>query len=285
MEIEDMENLGNLEFNPAWRVITGDCLKVMASMPGDSVDLVFGSPPYPEQGRRYIDGARRLSSQQWVEWMLEVTEAAVRVCRGYVLWVANGAVRRGRYLPACEGLVWEWHKRGGICDRPCIWHKNAPPNRGEDWFGNDWEYVLACKRADCKPYFDWQAVAKPPEYTSGGHFRQRGSNGQRRRGSDYPRNELARPRDVFRVTVGGNHMGSRLASQSEAPFLERLAGPFVKSCCPPGGIVLDPFSGSGTTCKVAVVNGRRAIGIDVRESQTDLATRRLEAEARCVVHA
>ena len=46
-----------------------------------------------------------------------------------------------------------------------------------------------------------------------------------------------------------------------------------------GGIVLDPFCGSGTTAAVAEKHGRRWLGIDVRPSQVDLTERRI-AEVR-----
>jgi DNA modification methylase len=66
-----------------------------------------------------------------------------------------------------------------------------------------------------------------------------------------------------------------LAHENEAPFPERLVEFFIRSFCPPGGIVLDCFSGSGTTAAVAAKTGRRYIGIDIRESQVALARRRL----------
>lgn len=258
-----------------WQVLAADCLAWMRDQPDDSFDLVFGSPPYAEKGQRYIGGARKWDTVSWVSWMVEVTTEAVRLSRGYVMWVANGAVRGKRYLPACEGLLWELHKAGEVaCERPCIWHKNAPPNRS-DWFGNDWEYVLAFKSLGSQPYFDWKAVAQPPKYTAGGRFRQRTANGERRLGSEYPQSELARPRDVVRATVGGGHLGSKLAHDNEAPFPETLATHFVKACCPPKGIVLDPFVGSGTTMAAALKNGRSAVGIDFRESQVDLTRRRI----------
>lgn len=50
-----------------------------------------------------------------------------------------------------------------------------------------------------------------------------------------------------------------------APFPEELVEFPVKVSCPPNGIVLDPFSGSGTTCFVALKNKRNAIGIELRE--------------------
>lgn len=71
-------------------------------------------------------------------------------------------------------------------------------------------------------------------------------------------------------------MGSSLAAANEAPFPESLAEFFIRSFCPPGGIVLDPFSGSGTTVAVALKNGREGIGVDIRQSQIDLTTRRIQ---------
>ncbi len=71
-------------------------------------------------------------------------------------------------------------------------------------------------------------------------------------------------------------MGSPLAASNEAPFPESLAEFFIRSFCPPGGIVLDPFSGSGTTVAVALKTGREGIGVDIRQSQIDLTTRRIQ---------
>jgi DNA modification methylase len=71
-------------------------------------------------------------------------------------------------------------------------------------------------------------------------------------------------------------MGSPLAHENEAPYPEKLVEAFLLSYCPPGGIVLDPFCGSGTTMAVAQKHGRRWIGIDCRESQFNLSDRRIE---------
>lgn len=86
---------------------------------------------------------------------------------------------------------------------------------------------------------------------------------------------LANPGNVIKCLVGGGVMGSKLCHENEAPFPEALAEFFVRSFCPPGGTVLDPFSGSGTTGAVALKTGRNYIGIDVRESQVELTKRRL----------
>lgn len=87
---------------------------------------------------------------------------------------------------------------------------------------------------------------------------------------------IANPGNIISCVVGGNQMGSKLSHENEAPFPESLAEFFVRSFCPPGGVVLDPFSGSGTTLAAARKHGRLGIGIDIRDSQIDLTRRRLE---------
>ena len=71
-------------------------------------------------------------------------------------------------------------------------------------------------------------------------------------------------------------MGSDIAHEGEAPFPEKLAEFFILSCCPKDGIVLDPFVGSGTTVSVARQNRRRFIGIDIRQSQIEITSKRLQ---------
>lgn len=79
--------------------------------------------------------------------------------------------------------------------------------------------------------------------------------------------------------VGGGLMGHPLASKNEAPFPLWIAEFFVRSFCPPNGIVLDPFAGSSTTGHACLKWGRRYLGTDIRQSQVDLSTQRLQSQA------
>jgi hypothetical protein len=85
----------------------------------------------------------------------------------------------------------------------------------------------------------------------------------------------ANPGNVVKLNVGGGQMGHALAHDNEAPFPLGLPSFFVKSFCPPDGIVCDPFTGSGTTADAAKRHNRRFIGCDLRQSQVDLCKRRL----------
>lgn len=82
--------------------------------------------------------------------------------------------------------------------------------------------------------------------------------------------------DWRHYNVGGGQMGGdEHAKQNEAPFPEALAEFFIRSFARPDGLVVDPFCGSGTTAAVALRHGRRALACDIRQSQVDLANRRL----------
>ena len=80
---------------------------------------------------------------------------------------------------------------------------------------------------------------------------------------------------VVEARVGGNHIGGILAHQSEAPMPVKLAARFVRWYCPPNGIVLDCFAGSGTTAVAALDANRRFVGCDLRESQVRLSHKRI----------
>jgi DNA modification methylase len=192
-----------------------------------------------------------------------------------VLWVASGT---GNYNPAVEGLIYRLWQGGYKVLRPCIWHKNPLPT-GQGWFSNSWEYVVAVTNTWPLPYWNPEAVGQPIKYAYHGAIRHRKRDGTRVVRRNPMRTNYAvrkRPGNVFYVPVGGGHMGHPLACENEAPYPEALVEPFIKALCPPGGTVLDPFCGSGTTLAVAGRLGRDAIGVDVRESQIELSKRRLE---------
>lgn len=321
-----------IETKPAmnYLLLRGDAERI--PLPDQSVDLVFGSPPYVD-ARLYLEDGKDLGIARnclaWVEWMLAITAEAQRVSRGPVLWVAAGKTKDRNYWPACEGLMWEWWKRGGESQiyRPCYWHRvGIPGSGGDQWFRSDVEYVMCFKRPGKLPWSDNTAMGHLPKYAPGGAMSNRNADGRRTNSkagahnsrnafgvmTDRPvgtratgtknknsRNETyrahtkrqqngemreqsygppikANPGNLIQgIAVGGGHLGSKLAHENEAPFPEALAEHFIRSLCPPGGIVLDPFSGSGTTASVACRTGRQGIGLDLRQSQCELGQRRI----------
>ena len=255
-----------------------------------SVDLVFGSPPYVDC-RLYLEDGQDLgisrNCREWVDWMMAVTTECLRACRGPVVWVASGVTRKRNYQPACEGLMWKWFEAGGSMYRPCYWHRSGIPGSGGDqWFRADVEYVMCFKRPGKLPWSDNTAMGHPCKSPPGGAMSYRHADGKRRQHTKtrkdgsvevphYTPPELANPGNLIDTgAAGGGNMGNALCSLNEAPFPEKLAEWFILSLCPPGGTVLDPFSGSGTTAAMAIKHQRNAVACDLRFSQCELTKRR-----------
>mgnify|MGYP001061996185 CR=1 FL=1 len=277
----------------AIRLIRGDCLQVLPAL--DRVDLVFGSPPY-EDARTYgIEFCLR--DEDWVAWMTRVVRASLEACRGLVGFVVEGRTRNHRWSATPALLMADLHRAGVHLRKPPLYRRDGiPGSGGPDWLKNHYEFIVCATNGGRLPWSDNTAMGHPCRFKHGGAMSNRHQDGTRNnaKGAAYSRERrrdgtrqvrayypppLANPGNIIDCGAGGGgQLGSDLAHENEAPFPEALAEFFIRSFCPPGGTVLDPFSGSGTTVAVAHRFGRRAIGIDIRESQIAIAKRRVEAE-------
>lgn len=277
-----------------WAVTQGDCLGVLAALPADSVALCFGSPPYC-QARLYLEDGADLGiargAEEWAEWMREVYAACMRVCPGLTAMVVEGQTRDFSYDAAPARLMADLVRSGVTLRKPPIYRRvGIPGSGGPDWLRNDWEWIVCATRGGKLPWSDNTACGEAPKWKLGGDCTHRRADGTRKGPKDgsprkpggereqqsYEPPAIANPGNVIDCKAGGGLMGNNLAHHNEAPFPEDLVRFFVKSFCPPDGIVFDPFAGSGTTMSVAVQEGRRALGCDLRGSQVALTRRRLE---------
>jgi len=141
-------------------------------------------------------------------------------------------------------------------------------------------------------YYDGAAIAEPVktatiERMKRGFFTQKYSDGvpgqtaqsmHRKRAagelSDAEIPVFRNKRDVWHINTvpyGGAHY---------AAFPPKLAETCILAGCPLGGVVLDPFFGSGTVGLVAVQTGRRYIGIDINAEYCRLAAERINGAAK-----
>lgn len=281
-------------------IVTGDCLSIMKEMESDCVDMVICSPPY-ENARTY--GIEfNLKGQAWVDWALERYIECVRISRGLVVWVIEGKTKNFQWSATPALLMADLHRAGVKLRKPPIFHRvGIAGSGGPDWWRNDYEFCV-CSSKGKLPWSDNTANGHPPKWAPGGEMSHRVTNGTRRnqwghsgtgdrsaRNADgsfqtaqrnghsistkeeiskqagYDPPSLANAGNVIKTIVGGGVMGSRLCHENEAPFPEALIDPFIRCFCPPDGIVLDCFAGSGTTASVAKQNGRNSISIDIRD--------------------
>ncbi len=165
-----------------------------------------------------------------------------------------------------------WYLRQDI-----IWHKPNPmPESVRDRCTKAHEYIFLLSKKETY-YFDAEAMKEPSvtndprrPYTSKGakdlDGRSERKSGQARDKGDF---SLRNKRSVWTVTTKpfkGAHF---------ATFPTELIEPCILAGAPAGGIVLDPFFGSGTTGQVAQALGRQFIGIELNEAYKPLQDERL----------
>lgn len=297
-----------------YRIECSDAIDFLDSLPDDSVDLLFTSPPY-EDVRTYGINFK-LKGEKWVKWMFSVIQAAAPKVKGLIAVNCEGKTEDYSYSAVPFLLAADLKRAGFNLRKPAVFQRvGIPGSGGPDWLRNDWEPIICITRPGKLPWSDNTAAGHPPKYGPGGELSHRISDGTRvnqwglpgqgrgrkrngeRKGQGSPSHKImtrerhgthsqestvydppaiANPGNVFKIAVGGGHMGHPLASENEAPFPLDLPVPFILSFSPPGGIVCDCFVGSGTVAHAAFIHGRRFVGCDNRQSQVDLAIRRLK---------
>lgn len=155
-----------------------------------------------------------------------------------------------------------------------IWYKpNAMPESVTDRFSKKYEYVFMFTKSE-KYYFDLDTVRekcssvnklrnKNSEQSNNGYIGDRFSKGIRSEQHPLGKN----PGDVWQIPTQPSK------EKHYAMWPERLVERMVKCSTKAGDTILDPFAGSGTTLKVAMELGRKAIGIDL--GYRDIQERRL----------
>lgn len=256
----------------SWEFQVGDCHKL--PYPDDHFDLVFCSPPYEAQ-RSYGEIDFNLAGEEWVTWAVDCYMECLRVSKGLVAWVVEGYTDGFAYSSTPFMLHADLHRRGVKMRKVVVYQRNGIPGTGgPEWLRNDWEPIICGTKKGRLPWADNTAMGQPPKQNVPRVATNRNQDGSRKQ-AIYVDPEVCNPGNIISGIVGSGGMGWRDATKNEAPFPEWLAEFFIRSFCPPGGRVLDPFSGSGTTVSMAVKHGRNGVGIDARESQVWLGETRL----------
>ncbi len=273
-------------------IIHGDAIEKMRAMPRGQVDLIVTSPPYFRQ-RDYGPAeqiGREETSDAYVRRLAEVFEAARDALKDSgSLWLVLG----DKYVEhQLQGLPWRvalaLQATGWILRSDIIWHKpNAMPSSVRNRPTTDHEYVFFFSKS--KDYFyDADAIREPhvtfsPQSKMRGgrnHFGvrggtpERGKNGGQQNLHDGRWDQAFHPLGRNKRTVWSIPL-SKFRAAHFAVFPEALVETCIAAACPKGGLVLDPFCGSGTVPLVAKRLRRRFIGIDCVAEYCQIARRRL----------
>lgn len=288
----------------------GDAFSVLGGMPRSSVDCIVTSPPYYGLRDYGIDGQIGLEADpdEYVERLEAVFHEAAEVLKpDGTLWIVlgdsyagSGKGRRadgtrgqtigkqaydrgacvGRLIGPCKtnrrksllGIPWRvafaLMDDGWILRNDVVWHKrNAMPSSARDRLTIKHEDLFLLVKGQ-HYWFDLDAIKTPA-------VKQSKAAGTRDRGGDAgPALMMANPGDVWNIP------NRPFKDAHFATFPERLPETCIRAGCRPGGVVMDPFSGSGTTGLAALRTGRRYVGIDISRDYLDLSLRTRLAQMR-----
>lgn len=260
-------------------LIQGDCRHVLPTLPAQSAHCCVTSPPYFGLRDYGHDGQIGLEKdpEAFVRELVEVFREVRRVLRDDgTLWLNLGdSYGKAKQL---LGIPWRvafalqadgWHLRQDI-----IWHKPNPmPESVRDRCTKAHEYIFLLSKTS-NYYFNNDAIKEPADpknhrQSAGIRRTAPGSTAHGGPASGSRRYTTKNKRSVWSVTV------KPFKEAHFATFPPDLIEPCILAGCPPGGHVLDPFNGAGTTGVVSVRHERNYTGIELNPEYLELTKKRL----------
>ena len=262
---------GQSRVGESWAIYCGSALEVLKLMPPASVNCIVTSPPYFWLRDYRVDGQIGLEEtvNDYVEALTDIMLESKRVLKPEGLVFLNigdtfysgkgesrgqdskskkrrfglravdksGGLGIGLQRKSLIGIPWrvalKLTSREWILRSSTIWHrKNRLPEFVRDRPGRSYEYIFILAKSR-RYYFNKKALI-----------------------------EKKIEEDLWTISAQPKPSNGL----DTAPFPDELVDRCLDIGCPPRGIVLDPFAGSGTTIRVALSTGRSGIGIDLNRN-------------------
>lgn len=267
------------------KILKGDCFDLIKELSDNSVDLVITSPPYAD----IINYGKSVSVKKvddYCDWLLPLFKEVYRILKpsgSFILNINDKCV--GGYRST---FIFNLISRNSSENKLkmydyYIWYKKAGiPNGGDKRFRNMTEWIFHfCKdKSQMKFYMD-RVLEEPKE-----SYKNRFENGisnfngiikdgirQYKTVKIYDIDKI-RPDNVFRFSTAGAARDNII--KHPAPYHKELPSYFINLLTDEGDLVLDPFSGIGTTSLAAKELNRKSIGFELNERYADFSIKRLD---------
>ena len=243
------------------KIIHGDALEELRKLPNESIDLIFADPPY-NIGKNFngiIDKWK--TEEDYLRWCYQWLDLCIQKLK------SNGSLyvmTATQFMPYFDIFLRE---KINILSR-IIWNYDSSGVQAKKYFGSLYEPILFCVKDKNNYTFNANDILVEAK------------TGSKRKLIDYrkavptvynsekvPGNVWDFPRVRYRMDEYENH-----PTQKPIALLERI----IKASSNEGDIVLDPFSGTFTTCFVAKELNRKSIGIELQENYIKIGLRRLQ---------
>lgn len=266
--------------DPDMHLIVGDAVDVLKQFDHGCFDAIVTSPPYLD----VRDDITSYSMLLYADWAARWLDELHRVLSPTGSLMLNmGRVHR-------DGVEIGWHedvkeRAGNVgfkwLDTIC-WHKvNGGGGRSSPYLVDRHEYVYWLSKTT-DPYRGYDEARQPYSSATLARYTRRWTarggavkgvvDTERDGRAAHP--DGAKPSSVYVCSVGAEK-----GIAHPTPMAPELATYLIQLSCPPGGLILDPFAGAGTTARQARMLGRRTVLIELHERHAQEAAERLSQQS------
>lgn len=242
-------------------VIQGDALEVLKTIPDNSVDLIFADPPY-NIGKNFNGHKDKWATEEnylsWCYGWLDLCVQKLKPTGSFYVMTAT------QFMPFFDIYL---RKKLYILSR-LVWYYDSSGVQAKKYYGSMYEPILFCVKDKANYTFNTKDILVEAK------------TGAKRKLIDYrkavptvytsekvPGNVWEFHRVRYRMNEYENH-----PTQKPVALLKRI----VMASSNTGDLVLDPFSGTFTTCYVAKQLERRCVGIELQEEYVKIGLRRMQ---------
>lgn len=252
-----MEILGS----DAHKIIYADALDALKTLPDNSVDLIFADPPY-NIGKNFNGKIEKWDNEEsYLEWCYEWLDLCIQKLKPSGSFYVMTATQ---FMPYFDIFL---RKKLTVLSR-IVWSYDSSGVQAKKYYGSMYEPILFCVKDKNNYTFNSDDILVEAK------------SGAKRKLIDYrkavpalyssvkvPGNVWEYTRVRYRMEEYENH-----PTQKPIALLERI----IKASSNEGDLVLDPFSGTFTTCFVAKELNRNSIGIELQDEYVKIGLRRLQ---------
>lgn len=247
------------------KIYNENCLDTMARMPNGFVDLTVTSPPY-DNLRTY--NGYSFDFEAVAKELYRVTKEG-----GVVVWIVGDATIKGSETGTSFKQALYFKEIGFNLHDTMIYHKLNPMPIKSNRYLPCFEYMFILSKNKPKTF---NAIREKTLAT--GKEKYTGTQQENGKFTDYgKKRNLERDKyNIWSVKVGSNQTTKdKIAFKHPAIFPEKLVNDHIISWSNYGDLVYDPFMGSGTTAKMAILNTRNWIGSEISKEYCEIAEKRI----------
>lgn len=262
------------------QILTGNNVEILKQYEDETFDLVVSSPPY-DSLRNYKGKVDKNTFEGGFSFPFqELAKELYRVMKkgGTIVWVVGDMVIKGSESGSSFKQALYFKEIGFNLHDTMIYQKAGCSFPEKTRYYQNFEYMFVLTKG--KPKTVNLLKDKPniwAGHTNFGTPSSRQKDGTIKQTDKFVVGDYGVRYNIWYINNGyGFSTPDKEAHDHPAIFPESLAEDHILSWSNEGDIVLDPFSGSGTTCKMAYINNRKYLGIDINEEYNEIARKRID---------